>query len=139
MEFKVTNNPSEVFDHKIANGLAEYNLQYGSGEFEKLSVYCKSEDGELIGGLIGVTYGKWLHVSELWVDENSRKMSIGSNILSQAEIEAIHRGCVGVTLDTYSFQSLEFYLKCGYSEFGRLDGYAGSYTRHYLKKDLPSE
>ncbi len=136
MKFKLTNSPSKDLDKKIADGLSHYNSQYSSGDFEKLTVYCESDCGEVIGGLVGITYGKWLHVSELWVDEKFRRKSIGMNILSQAENEAARRGCIGVTLDTYSFQSLEFYLKCGYSEFGMLEGYAGKYKRHYLKKDL---
>ena len=134
MKVSLTNNPSEIDDQVISDGLNRYNRQFSSGIFEPLSVYSRTKDDVIIGGLIGVSYGNWLHVSEFWVEEAFRGRSVGTRILIAAEQEAIRRDCIGVTLDTYNFQSLEFYLKRGYLEFGSLSGYGGKYSRHYLQK-----
>ena len=86
-----------------------------------------------------MTFGCWLHIEMLWVQEAYRGTSVGRKILVAAEQEAVRRGCFNSTLDTYCFQALEFYLKLGYSEFGSLKGYAGKYERHFLQKRLSSE
>jgi len=139
MMITLTNKPNEADDNVISNGLSSYNKQFSAGTFEPLSVYARADDGNIIGGLVGITYGNWLHISEFWVSEAFRGKSIGSKILAAAEKEAIRRDCIGVTLDTYSFQSPNFYLKNGYIEFGLLSGYAGKYERHYLQKQLASK
>lgn len=132
----ISNKPDDTNDEVISSGLERHNRLFSSGSFEPLSVYSRTEDGTIVGGLIGVSYGGWLHISELWVHEEHREKSIGSKILVAAETEAIGRQCIGVTLDTYSFQALDFYLNRGYEQFGWLDGYAGIYKRHYLQKKL---
>ena len=134
MNITITNNPSEADDDVISSGLRNYNRQYSSSSFDPLSIYSRTDNDVIVGGLIGATYGNWLHVDEFWVNEAYRGKSIGSKILDTAETEAIRRSCIGVTLDTYSFQSLQFYLTRGYQEFGSLSGYANKFKRHYLQK-----
>ena len=136
MNITITNNPVETDNDVISAGLESYNRQYSSGSFEALSIYSRTDDDVIVGGLIGATYGRWLHISELWVSDEHRGESIGSRILVAAEAEAIQRRCIGATLDTYSFQALDFYLKRGYVIFGFLSGYADKYERHYLQKGL---
>lgn len=136
MNITISNDPSEKERDVISSGLQSYNRQFSSGTFERLSVCSRSDDNTIIGGLIGVSFGDWLHISDFWVSEEHRGKSIGSKILIAAETEAIARNCIGVTLDTYSFQSLDFYLKRGYIQFGTLSGYANKFERHYLQKKL---
>jgi len=136
MNITITNNPEKKDDAVISDGVESYNRQFSSGSFERLSVYSRTESGKIIGGLVGVSFGNWMHVSDFWVSEEYRGQSIGSQILERAETEAVARNCIGVVLDTYSFQSLEFYLKRGYEQFGSLSGYANKFERHYLQKNL---
>lgn len=136
MNIKITNEPDEAFESLLLDGLRSYNRHFSKGTVEKLSVYASDNTNELSGGLSAVIFGNWLHVDVLWVDAAERGKGLGSKILAAAEQEAIQRECTGSTLDTYSFQALDFYLKHGYSQFGQLEGYAGRYTRHYLQKRL---
>ncbi|WP_247749109.1 GNAT family N-acetyltransferase [Rhizobium sp. L245/93] len=57
-------------------------------------------------------------------------------MLQQAEGWARERGCVGVWLDTFSFQAPGFYEKQGYTVFGVLDHYPGEMQRFFLRKML---
>jgi len=136
MNITVSNESCDEENDVISSGLRSYNRQFSSGTFETLSVISRNDDNEIIGGLLGVSFGNWLHISDFWVSEEHRGKSIGSKILSAAEKEGIARSCVGVTLDTYSFQSMDFYLKRGYIQFGSLSGYANQFERHYLQKKL---
>ncbi|MDC0435493.1 GNAT family N-acetyltransferase [bacterium] len=136
MNITITNNPAKADNDVIYSGLRAYNRQFSSGSFDPLSIYSRTNDDVIIGGLIGVSYGNWLHVHEFWVSEEHRGKSVGSRILHTAEAEAIRRNCIGVTLDTYSFQALQFYLTRGYEEFGSLSGYGNKFKRHYLQKKL---
>ena len=134
MNITITNEADEADNALILAGLQNYNKQFSAGTFEALSVFSRSSDNELIGGLYGGSFGNWMHIWTFWVSEEHRGKSIGSKILSAAEKEAIARRCIGVTLDTYSFQALDFYLKRGYQVFGSLSGYGGGFERHYLQK-----
>ncbi|ACA87094.1 GNAT family N-acetyltransferase [Shewanella woodyi] len=99
-------------------------------------MYLRDDAGQVIAGLTGKIFGGWLHVEFLWVDEAHRNKDYGAKILSEAENEAISKGCKASSLDTFSFQALNFYLKQGYEVVGELDGYYGTHRRHYLRKQL---
>ena len=78
----------------------------------------------------------YLDIQSLWVDESLRGKGAGAHIMAMAENEAKTRGCSISMLDTYEFQALGFYLKQGYTQFGRLENYGGRYERYFLVKNL---
>lgn len=123
----------------IFEGLRDFNESVTPIDYRPLSVVIKNEAGEVIAGLTGKTFWNYLLVIYLWVAENHRGSGLGSRILKAAEQEAIRRGCNYAQLDTFSFQALPFYLRLGYEEFGKIDGFAGGHQRHYLRKVLRTE
>ena len=139
MELTVTNNPEPADDDFVIENTRRYNEQFVENAYEPLSVYIRDSRNQIIAGLTGKTFWKWLHVEFLWVSEEHRGRSLGSRVMSAAESEAVKRGCIGSTLDTFSFQALGFYQKLGYQLVGTLSGYAGEYERHYLQKPLIKE
>jgi ribosomal protein S18 acetylase RimI-like enzyme len=56
--------------------------------------------------------------------------------LRLAEEIARARGCVGIRLDTTSFQAPEFYLRHGYAEFGRIEGYPPGHTAALVHEEV---
>jgi hypothetical protein len=50
------------------------------------------------------------------------------------EAEARARGCIGVWLDTLSFQARPFYEKHGYALFGSIEDQPPGHARHFLFK-----
>ena len=94
------------------------------------------DSGGILGGLWGETNFAHLHIDLLFVPETLRGSGLGRQMLLQAEQEAKARGCLGVWLDTYSFQARGFYERLGYAVFGTLDDYPPGQSRIFLKKAL---
>lgn len=138
MEIIVTKNPIDAVEHAVDAGLEAHGASYAGwgGELVPLQVYCRRNDGTVVGGLLGNTGNTWLHIWQLWVAEEHRGQSHGSALLAAAEHEAIHRKCKRAHLETLSFQAVKFYLDRGYEEFGTLPDYVGSYSLHFLRKTL---
>jgi len=72
----------------------------------------------------------------LWIEQNSRSQGYGSELLKVAEQEGIKYGCLYSTLDTFSFQAEEFYLKNGYQRIGEIPNYLFEHSRIFLRKKL---
>ena len=136
MKLEITENPSLEDDDFVIKNLREYNSEFTVNQYKLMSCYFRDSDDEIIAGLTGKTYWNWLHIEHLWVDENSRGSTLGTKLVLAAEEEAKLRGCVGSTLDTFSFQALDFYKKLGYEVLGTLDNYSNNHQRYYLHKKL---
>ena len=137
MNFEITDNVKKEDEETIFQGLLEYNLARIENKDPKdLGIYFQDETGTKLAGLIGDTHGNWLAVKYLWVSEELRGKSIGSQILKQAEDTAKERGCKYVFLDTFSFQAPLFYEKYGYKEVFSLEEYPVTGKRYYFTKTL---
>jgi GNAT superfamily N-acetyltransferase len=95
-----------------------------------------SRKGRVVGGLLGEVNLGWLFVAALWVDPEYRRAGLGTVLLRKAELEAYERGCIGIFLDTYSFQARPFYEKLGYRVFGELRDCPPGEAKFYLSKRI---
>ena len=137
MNFEITDTIKEEDTKTIFQGLLEYNLARIEDKNPKdLGIYYQNETGQKLAGLIGETHGNWLTVKFLWVSEELRGKSIGSQILKQAEETAKQRGCKYAFFDTFSFQAPMFYKKNGYQEIFALEEYPVTGKRYYFTKTL---
>lgn len=137
MKIEITDKIKKQDEDIIYKGLLEYNLARIEDKNPKdLGVYLHDEAGNKVAGLIGNTHGNWLFIKFLWVSEELRGQSIGSNILNKAEQTAKERGCKYSFLDTFSFQAPEFYKKYGYKEVFVLENYPATGKRYYFTKTL---
>lgn len=118
--------------------LNEYNTDQGLVfNPQSLSVFVRdSATGRVMAGLKGSTHWEWLRIKLLAVHKAARNRGFGTKLLQAAEKEAIERGCKYAFVDTYSFQALPFYKKCGYEVFGELPGYPTGHSRIFLRKNL---
>ena len=103
------------------------------------AVIRDGESGPVIGGAWGQSYYRWLFIELLAVPEAQRGQGFGRRILHMADAEARRRGCVGIWLDTFSFQARGFYEKHGFSVFGRIDDYPEPHHRVFLAKRLTAD
>ena len=79
-----------------------------------------TDDGPVLGGLWARRYYNWLFLDLLVVPERLRGQGIGTELLERAEVLARAEGCIGVWLDTFSFQTPAFYTRRGYAVFGEI-------------------
>jgi GNAT superfamily N-acetyltransferase len=117
--------------------LNEHNVGHvGPANHVPLWLFARDASGNVQGGVQGQTYWSWCTINVLAVAKPYRGQGIGSRLLAKAEEIARARGCVGIRLDTTSFQAPDFYARHGYTEFGRIDGYPPGHTRHWFMKRL---
>jgi ribosomal protein S18 acetylase RimI-like enzyme len=121
----------------IVKGLAEFNrLQTGGATPEYLLVTVRNDLGVVVGGLLGATYLGWLQIHSVWPPDELRGLNYGTELMAIAERAALGRGCTRAFLETYSFQALPFYEKCGYNVASRLPDFPPGGARYGLTKDL---
>lgn len=100
------------------------------------NVFLKSDDGEIMGGALGNTWGLWLYVSDVWVDPSMRGKGYATKLMTAIEQLAAQRGCLNSYLDTFSFQARPFYEKLGYKIFGTLENHPKGHSHYFLTKTL---
>ena len=137
LTISMEDNPSSQDVMYVQNGLREFNLLHAPADnYQPLQIFLRTQDGTILGGLLGETYWGWLHVSILWIDASVRKQGYGRQMMQKAEQEAMRRGCHSAHLDTMSFQALPFYAGLGYVVFGTLADLPDGNQRIFLMKGL---
>ena len=130
-------NPTENEIEFVRNALGKFNTDIvGEDGHTPISIVEYDNNGNIIGGILGGTYWGWMYVDILWVHTDHRGKGIGSQLLAEAEAEAVHRGCHHVHLDTMSWQAPEFYEKHGYTLIGSLPDIPNEHQKHLLMKAL---
>ncbi len=118
------------------NGMLNaYNTEHaGAPNHAPLWLFARDADGKVQAGLRGQTYWSWCAIDVLAVAIPYRRQGIGSRLLSKAEDIARERGCIGIRLDTTTFQAPEFYRRHGFLEFGRVENYPPGHARIWFAK-----
>ena len=130
-------NPNENEIRYIRESLCRFNEEIvGKDGHELINIVEYDGDGSVIGGILGGTYWGWMYIDILWVHEDHRKKGIGSQLLREAEKEALRRGCHHVHLDTMSWQAPDFYKKHGYEVIGILPDIPQENQKYLLMKAL---
>lgn len=137
MSLQVTEAPSEADRQAVLEGLIAFNRSV-LGEQDHapvpLAVLWRDTAGAPAGGAIGRSWGGLLFIELLHLPTALRGRGIGRQIMAAVEEAARARGCMGVYLDTFSFQARPFYEKLGYSVFGTLHGMPFGHDRFWLAK-----
>lgn len=102
----------------------------------ELWLFLRHANGELAAGAYAELYYGWMCLRILWVDEALRGQGLGTALLATAEREAFQAGCHGAWLDTFNPRAVGFYLRLGWSEFGRLGDYPRGHARTFMRKTL---
>ncbi|MBW0006064.1 MAG: GNAT family N-acetyltransferase [Hyphomicrobiales bacterium] len=97
------------------------------------------ETGEASGGLWGRTELGLLFLEMFYLPEALRGGGIGSELLGMLEAEARRRGCREAVVETSTFQAPGFYVRHGYTEFGRVPFTVEGEARVFLRKSLCDE
>jgi ribosomal protein S18 acetylase RimI-like enzyme len=107
---------------ELEDRLNAFNMERtGYRDGRDLSCFVRDGDGRLVAGIDGYTWGGFLYVASLWVDETQRGRGVGCKLLEAAEEEAAARGCVTSVLSSFEFQAPEFYERLGYEIVGKTE------------------
>ena len=99
-------------------------------------VFNAVDDDAVIAGIHGQIGGGWLYIVSLWVADDRRGQGLGRRLLQRAENTAAAKNCHSAYLYTYSFQNPQFYQRCGYRVFGKLENFGGSHIKFFMQKEL---
>ena len=120
----------------IQRGLHAFNQEMG-GPYDREPVTVLARiDSKVKGGLLGLTYWNWMFIDWLWMAPDMRGKGVGGQLLDRAEAIARARGCTDAYTDVFDFQAPHFWLRHGYTEFGRLDGMPPGHSRFWFRKTL---
>jgi GNAT superfamily N-acetyltransferase len=135
LQIGVTAKPSKAERDAVGKGLGAYNREaYGRLRGAERWVLARDAAGTVQGGAkCDIAWG-WLYVDWLWVTEAHRRQGLGGRLLAAAEALARERDCLGLHLNTWSFQAPEFYRKQGFVEVGRVADMPPGAVRHWFAK-----
>ena len=137
MKIEVIENPELELIAFLDAKIAEFNWAHWEvSERKAIAVKLNDENGDVIAGAAGRTFGDWLMINTLWVSDALRGQQVGSKILHKMEQAAKARGCNKALLDTLNFQAMPFYEKHGYQVQWTQQGYPKTGCRYYMMKQL---
>jgi GNAT superfamily N-acetyltransferase len=122
---------------QVIDGLDGYNRSLtGLPAHDPVSLLLKGGSNEVLGGLLGHIWGRWLCISHLWVAGHVRSRGHGTTLMATADRYAVDRGCLGAFLSTFSFQARPFYEKLGYQAFATLENCPPGHSYFHMKKSF---
>lgn len=109
-----------ALDQRLSDELDAVNAAatVGTPAARELTVQLHDEGG-LVGGLSGWTWGVAAGIGMTWVRADRRGDGTGSRLLAAFEDEARARGCTHVFTTSFTFQAPGFYERHGYVELFR--------------------
>jgi GNAT superfamily N-acetyltransferase len=137
MPLLVIDTPSQALLDEIEDKIRQFNLQnWELHNRRPLAVVLNDEHGKLQAGASARTFGNWLLIDYLWVEDCLRGQNIGSQLLQELEAKAVERGCRYALLDTLKFQARPFYEKHGYTVQWEQQHYPLDGSKFFMTKSL---
>ena len=105
------------------------------GEDRPFGIFMRDDDGRIVGGISGMTWGGCCELHAMWVDESLRGRGFARALMAEAESLARRRGCSLVQFFAYDLLAPGLYERLGYESVGVVEGCpAGSAARWYRKR-----
>src|SRR6516164_4047742 len=115
---------------RLRDEIGKFNLDAtGIAEFHEMLKVETDDDGELLGGVYGWTWGGTCWIEAVWVRDDMRRRGLGSRLLAAAEAQARRHGCHQLALDTHTFQAPRFYERHGFEVVGALEEYPVGHSK----------
>ena len=123
----------ELIDREFNRYAGKYDIRVDYNDF----CFAAKDDDKLMGIIVGHSYYKEVHITDLIVMEEYRGQGVGSELIRKVEQEFSGRGFENINLTTYAFQAPEFYKKMGFEpEYVRKSS-DEKLTKYFLIKHFP--
>jgi GNAT superfamily N-acetyltransferase len=108
----------------------------GVGDDEEFGIFLRDDDGRVVAGISGITWGGCCELQAMWVDESLRRRGLGRALMAGAEAEARRRRCALVQFRAYDLLAPGLYDRLGYTTVGVIEGCPAGSTARWYRKDL---
>jgi ribosomal protein S18 acetylase RimI-like enzyme len=136
-DMRITDQTDEAGAAELRSAVVAFNqAATGCVDGKALSCLLRDEEGRLVAGLDGFTWGGYGMIEWLWVREDHRRSGLGERLVSSAEEEAVARGCGVMRVNTHSFQAPHFYERLGYEQVGVADDTPRGHQEFFFAKRL---
>jgi GNAT superfamily N-acetyltransferase len=142
MELTVEDDPDPtdiaLLETRVAEQTARVTGHAIDGE-RQLAIFVRDDDGTILAGVFGWTWGGCAELQHLWVRESQRGNGLGTQLLDAAEAEAVRRGCGQIVLFTHAANAGangDRYTRRGYELVGRVDDYPVGDAALWYRKSL---
>jgi len=130
-EFAADSPNAESLQKKIN----DYNVEVtGRRDWRPVTCLLRGAGDSVVGGMVGDVWGAWLHVRVMWVEAPFRRQGHGARLLQAAEELAHEHDCIGVYLETFSFQASSWYPRFGYEVVGSVEDFPPGHSYYILQK-----
>jgi len=136
MHIALTETPDAEARRAVADVMDAFN-DAATGRPEPprpLAVLVRDGVGTVQGGAWGLSFYDWLFIDLLYLPPTLRRQGWGSRVMRAVEREAVRRGCVGVWVDTVTFQAPEFYPRFGFARFAEIKDWVGGHDHVWFRK-----
>lgn len=144
MELRVEHQPDPLDVEFLENQIRmEASAATGLGDETDLAIFVR-EDGRVVAGISGWTWGDCCELQSLWVQPSLRGRGLATRLIAAAEAEAAARGCAQTIHFTYEFQARALYEQSGYEEVARVEGFPSGtdalwYRKHLQPASVPAD
>ena len=127
--------PGPEIEAAIEDVVVAYNDSVGPPHrWKPFAIVIRDETGAVAGGLWGACVYDWCVVKLLALPAPLRGAGHGTRVMAEAEAYAVAAGCLGIWLDTFSFQARGFYERLGFSCFAALADHPVGGGRYFMVK-----
>jgi GNAT superfamily N-acetyltransferase len=121
----------------LEDRLYEFNVQAtGHSDGELYGIFLRDQNGAVIGGADGWTWGATCYVRHLYLPEAMRGQGLGTKLMDLIEQQALARRCELIVLESHDFQAPEFYRRRGFVATGSVEGYPRGHRNFTFVKTL---
>ena len=136
-EFVIETDPAPEQVQYLEDRLYEFNAGVtGITDGVGLAIFVRDDQGQVVAGICGHTWGGYCEIRQFWVEESQRGRGLGTRLLGAAETEARRRGCTQIFLITFTFQAPAFYRRRGFETLAAVDDYPRGHQNLLLRKRL---
>jgi GNAT superfamily N-acetyltransferase len=135
-EFQVEDQPDPAdLEFLEANIRREAAAATGLGDEVDLAIFVR-ENGVIVAGISGWTWGDCCEMQSLWVAPSHRGRGLAHRLIAAAACEASARGCSQTVHFAYGFQPWELYEEVGYEVVARVEDFPTGTDALWFRKPL---